>query len=494
MFEWFNNLAFPPRVQVIDNNVRYVAISNLSLLAVLDTPNFFEKYPLLQPSLEDAIRNDTDQSILIHCLRLLKTVGKSGNSVSTNTEGEKRLLHFWLSVLKPSLLDSVEERHCPVLKAALCNCIAEVGGSIFCHLPTDRRMLALTFMLRLCRDSDHRTVTAATRGLGMLVSLPSLQNDTAFLTDCAEIMIEIAQYSVTKPCHQSVITSCTWALANLSDSLAKHHLQGEDNTDDIFPPYLVLQLIRMSIKSSFAACTNSHMTIRSNSVRSLGSLLQCLDGMSKFICIEEYPEVSDLCREAVHAIAKNISCGKVMKVRWNACYAASLLLKAKDELICSNQSRLDIIQAILPVMQSCPNYKVRINGALALMSIDQRSVFSTLYCSTVKSVVNSLESAVSNLEDSDEIQHRSDLIDQLCSTYAHLLCLIESEDFRHLSNELAEDVDMLTDAFKSALLRISPEKTGVFVEAQRRINSLEKGHEKVPHSIFPSTIVDTLMM
>ena len=98
------------------------------------------------------------------------------------------------------------------------------------------------------------------------------------------------------------------------------------------------------------------------------------------------------------------------------------------------------------------------------------------------------------LEDSDEIQHRSDLIDQLCSTYAHLLCLIESEDFRHLSNELAEDVDMLTDAFKSALLRISPEKTGVFVEAQRRINSLEKGHEKVPHSIFPSTIVDTLMM
>ena len=98
----------------------------------------------------------------------------------------------------------------------------------------------------------------------MLVSLPSLQSDTAFLTDCAEIMIEIAQYSVTKPSHQSVITSVTWALANLSDSLAKHHLQDNDNTDDIFPPYLVLQLIRMSIKSSFAACTNSHMTIRSN--------------------------------------------------------------------------------------------------------------------------------------------------------------------------------------------------------------------------------------
>ena len=489
MFDWFHGLAFPPRVQMMDNNVRYVAISNLSLLAVLDTRNFFEKYPQLQPCLEDAVRHDKDQSIVIHCLRLLKTVGKSGNTMSNNDpEGEKRLLHFWLSVLKPSLLDSVEERNCPVLKAALCNCIAEVGGGIFCHLPTDRRVLALTFMLRLCRDKDHRTVTASTRGLGMLVSLPSLQNDTAFLTDCAEIMIEIAQYSVTKPCHQSVITSCTWALANLSDSLAKHHLSPD--ADDIFPPYLVLQLIRMSIKSSFATCTNSHMTIRSNSVRSLGSLLQCLDGMSKFVCIEEYPEVAELCLEAVDAIAKNIANGKVMKVRWNACYAAGGLLKAKEKLICSDQSRQNIIQAILPVIESCPNYKVRINGALALTSVRERSVFGPLYCSTVKSIVKSLEAAVSNLEDSDEIQHRSDLIDQLCATYAHLLSLIDSNDIPILENELAEDVDLLTDAFKSALLRISPEKTGVFVEAQRRLNELGKGYP----SIFPSSLVESLIL
>ena len=127
MFDWFHGLAFPPRAQLMDNNVRYVAISNLSLLAVLDTRKFFEKYPQLQPCLEDAVRSDSDQSIVIHCLRLLKTVGKSGNTVSiSDPEGEKRLLHFWLSVLKPSLLDSVEERNCPVLKAALCNCIGQV--------------------------------------------------------------------------------------------------------------------------------------------------------------------------------------------------------------------------------------------------------------------------------------------------------------------------------------------------------------------------------
>ena len=162
-------------------------------------------------------------------------------------------------------MDSVEARDCPVLKAALCNCVAEISGSVFCNLPTDRRMLAVTFMLRLCRDTDHRTVTASIRGLGMLVSLPTLQNDMGFLTDSAEIMLEIYHRGGGKQAHQSVITSCTWALANLSDSLAKHHLQGE--IDDVFPPYLVLDLMRIAITMSFAS--NNHMIVRSNSVRSL---------------------------------------------------------------------------------------------------------------------------------------------------------------------------------------------------------------------------------
>ena len=246
----------------MDNNVRYVSIQNLGLAASLDTSQFLEHLPHLLPLLEDAIKVEKDQSVVIHVLRLLKTIGKCGNTLASNdVEIDKRLLHFWLHILKPNLINSVEARECPVLKAALCNCTAEVGGSVFCKLPTDRRLLAVTMMLRLCRDADHRTVTAATRGLGMLVSLPTLQNDIAFLTDSTEIMLDIFH---TKA-HQSVVTSCTWALANLSDALAKHH--GQREVDDIFPPYLVLALVRVAIATSFA--TNNHMNIRSNSVRSL---------------------------------------------------------------------------------------------------------------------------------------------------------------------------------------------------------------------------------
>lgn len=262
LFEWFLGLAFPKAdfKGGVDNNIRYVSIQNLGLTAILDTNQFLTRIPMLQPLLEEAIREEKDQSVVIHVLRLLKTIGKCGNSLDgCDGETSKRLLHFWLAVLKPTLINSVEARECPVLKAALCNCVAEIGGT-FSALPTDRRMLAVTLLLRLCRDPDHRTVTAATRGIGMLVANESLQNDVTFLTDSAEIMLEIFQESQM---HQSVITSCTWALANLSDSLAKHHLQQE--VDDFFPPHLVLELMKVAINMASA----SSMNVRSNSVRSL---------------------------------------------------------------------------------------------------------------------------------------------------------------------------------------------------------------------------------
>ena len=128
-----------------------MSIQNLGLLVSLDTEQFMIKINNIQPELERCLKTDKDNSVVIHVLRLIKTFGKCCHSyIEDNpgqSESERRLLHFWLNILKPSLLDSIEARNCPVLKAALCNCIAEVGGTIFCALPTDRRMLAVTLMV-----------------------------------------------------------------------------------------------------------------------------------------------------------------------------------------------------------------------------------------------------------------------------------------------------------------------------------------------------------
>merc|ERR1712051_664568 len=68
------------------------------LTAILDTGQFLERVPSLHPLLEDAVRSEKDQSVVIHALRLLKTIGKCGNSMDevVGIETEKRLLHFWL--------------------------------------------------------------------------------------------------------------------------------------------------------------------------------------------------------------------------------------------------------------------------------------------------------------------------------------------------------------------------------------------------------------
>jgi hypothetical protein len=49
------------------------------------------------------------------------------------------------------------------------------------RLPTEKRNLCVTYLLRQCRDADHRVVASAFRGLGMIVTLPACQNDAAFL-------------------------------------------------------------------------------------------------------------------------------------------------------------------------------------------------------------------------------------------------------------------------------------------------------------------------
>ena len=50
--------------------------------------------------------------------------------------------------------------------------------------------------------------------------------------------------------------------------------------------------------------------------------MQCLNAMTKYVSLESFEEVSELCEKAVNAIAVNIEAGKVMKVRWNACYVS----------------------------------------------------------------------------------------------------------------------------------------------------------------------------
>lgn len=226
-----------------------------------------------------------------------------------------------------------------------------------------------------------------------------------------------------------------------------------------------------------------------------GSLLQCLDAMTKWIQLGDFKEVGDMFKNAVNAIVINVSSGKVMKVRWNACYAAGGILKTRHLLPSNDELRKSLVKALVGALESCPNYKVRINSSLALTCVSDRDSFGDEFCPTTCAVVRSLESAVTNVDDVEEVQHRTDLIDQLCATYACLLSIATSKDISILSEKLVEYAELLKDTIRSVLLRISPEKTTVFVEAKRHLASdkIMSLSPKRTAEIFPSNLVETIL-
>lgn len=225
--------------------------------------------------------------------------------------------------------------------------------------------------------------------------------------------------------------------------------------------------------------------------------MQCLNAMTIFVGLEAFPEVGNLCDKAVDAIAANIKTGKVMKVRWNACYAAGGVLKTTNTTICSKNSRVELLNALIPVLEGCPNYKVRINAALALTSVADRETFGDKFATATVAILKAMETAVSNVEDTEEIQHRTDLIDQLCTTYATLMSLTLVTDMSELEPQVMEYTDLLQETMRSALLRISPEKTDIFVEANRHLGqlmtSVEGNGKSSGVQIYPLGLMDLII-
>ena len=67
------------------------------------------------------------------------------------------------------------------------------------------------------------------------------------------------------------------------------------------------------------------------------------------------------------AIMSNITGGKIMKVRWNACYAASNILRKEEE---EGEWRTDLINCLLDMVINFHNFKVK--GIAWLFRNDKR--------------------------------------------------------------------------------------------------------------------------
>ena len=154
----------------IDNNIRYVSIQCLGRLAHLDIRLFMQNVDTtLLKVFEDVLKSEKDTSLCLHLLRLIKGIGTCAPKCSGDDGTEpwvlEKIVHFWSSFfIRPIIFDYIERRGEAILRAALCDCLSEVGELVFSLLPTDRRMLCVTYLLRKCymeEGTDSRVVTTS---------------------------------------------------------------------------------------------------------------------------------------------------------------------------------------------------------------------------------------------------------------------------------------------------------------------------------------------
>ncbi|CAG8719221.1 17253_t:CDS:10, partial [Cetraspora pellucida] len=279
---------------------------------------------------------------------------------------------WWITVLVQHVQMATNDQ-CHAVRAHACDFLSYIPASVFSSLPTEKKNFCIKILLNFSKDEDEspNVRAAACRGLGVYILFPSLQQDTKFASDMALTVIQQINPS-------NVNQGVTPRNANLNE-------------------FLINVLWAKIVKAGLSA-SNDNDKVRPNGVRALGSIIHVLP--TNFIIREE----SGLIKDVVMALIKNFESGS-LKVRWNACYAASNMLHNPNFPIGqkSNTWSVQLYDALIRAVQTSKNFKVRINASLALATPTTRDKYG------------------------DE-----QLKNQLLATYRHLVSISTYSDQKHI--------------------------------------------------------------
>jgi hypothetical protein len=489
-----------------DNNVRYMALQALAGLTAVDLQIFLRQAAEVKRLIDSSLL-DPDPSIVLHAFRFIKNFARSltalveielknaGNEAPRN---KNMAVSFWMDFLKPSNFDLLDKYPNANIKSAFCDCLAEMGGLLFTELPEAGKMVCITYVLGQCIATEHdresspvtperliqdrAALSSCLRTLGIFVMFPAYLTDTAFHIDVADAVLphlpaEEQRRSATgapDPNNKAVRVSASWALANLTDTLlqAERERRGDMAEEDAFPVRLARSVLQRSVVA--ALDTASAVNTKSNAVRCVGNMLFYLTRDR----LGSEQEFDSLMASGTQCLVTNIRSGKIMKIRWNACYAASNVLR-KEGLEAAYGWKQDLLDCLLDTVVHFNNFKVRINAAVALGSVAHRG---TLGPGGLQSAVAAL---LASLEDSQggevlgEWQHQENLVSQLSCSLCSLIALAAtSQELAGLAGQLAEQWDLVTSALTQSVKRISPEKTSSFLAASQSADRLGRDSAK----------------
>lgn len=404
---------------------------------------------------------------------------------------------FWADFLKPANFELLDKYPNANIKSAFCDCLAELGGLLFAELPEAKKLVAITYVLGQCsvdlaREGctperliqDRAALSSCLRTLGIFIMFSAYQTDTAFHIDVADAVLphlpkEAAprekKGQLADPNNKAVRVSASWALANLTDTLVQAELERQATGEpEDFPVSLAKRILLTSIVSAQDAA--SAVNTKSNAVRCVGNMLYYLT--RERVGPEE--EFDSLMAAGTACLVTNIRSGKIMKIRWNACYAASNIMR-KEGLEADYAWKRELVDCLLDTVVNFENFKVRINAAVALGSAGSRGCLGSLFLGVVAGLLHSLETCQGG-EVLGEWQHQENLVSQLCCSLCSLLALCSSsQELAKVAGILADQWDLVSTSFSQSVRRISPEKTSSFLLASQTADRLgrDSGREEV---------------
>lgn len=188
-------------------------------------------------------------------------------------------------------------------------------------------------------------------------------------------------------------------MGNLSDAVV---LNKNDQSEEDIPESLLIKLLEICVE-----LCNENDKIKANSVRALGNFLQLITKES--LQNKHFKETTN---NVIRFLVNILRLSTNMKVKWNACYAVGNVLKNAELYVNDEERRAVLFNSLVDLVVNFPNFKVRINAALALSTPCRRDLYGGCFVQIWKALLHALENT-QNVEDFNEYNHRDHLVDQV---------------------------------------------------------------------------------
>ncbi|KAK0158878.1 hypothetical protein PV328_009820 [Microctonus aethiopoides] len=384
---------------------------------------------------------EAEPQVALHSCRVIEKI--SSRCPADLSLKELVLIKLWNMIYEP-IISLTQSPHTNLREVA-CDCLGTIKNEIFSQLSSNKSIVIITKLLGAVKDEESAVRAASLRALGMLVTLPIIEENTEFIINLIDIVCLALEDD-----NLGVRIKAAWALANLSDCLIKH-----TNNNDMEPLPLesyLKNLYRVSVKAA-----RDNNKVKCNVLRGVGNIIHlCKD-------VETLIDVS----EGLQALISCATTGNDMKVRWNACRSLGFIMSYAPESILPPDWRDKIFPALCDLICHSPNFKVRTNAAWALAACNFYGKYVPFLW---KSIVMALDNS-QHVPNFVEYPHREALVQQLCLALGHVAARTNLSDLQILWPEIKDHVQDVAIHIKHFQERVLPEKTDEFMAAKLQMKT-----------------------